>query len=216
MSAWNFKDLTGMKFGRLTVIERTENSESGKTRWLCRCDCGKEIVVCGCNLKNNHTQSCGCIHHEVVSRVFGTHHMSQSRIYSIWVNIKTRCLNHKAVNYHNYGGRGITICNEWQNDFQAFYDYVSKLEHFNEKGYSLDRINNNGNYEPNNLRWADLKTQSRNTRANLIVIYKGKSMPLIDAAELSGIAFPTLWARVRNGDTGDRLFRPVKKFSRKN
>ena len=102
---------------------------------------------------------------------------------------------------------------EWIHDFQKFYDYVSKLPHFGEEGYTLDRIDNDGNYEPDNLRWADRKTQSRNTRRNIIVEYQGTVMSLAEAAELSGIPYRVLLDRYHAGDRGERLFRPVRKRS---
>ena len=99
----------------------------------------------------------------------------------------------------------------WVEDFQAFYDYVSALPHFGEKGYSLGRLDNNGNYEPGNLRFADWKTQNRNRPNNVFVEYQGESMCLMDAAKLSGIKYYTLLTRYKRGDSGERLFRPVKK-----
>lgn len=199
-------DLTGQRFGRLTVIERVENNKFGQTRWKCHCDCGTDKVIDAQSLISGKTQSCGCLNLENHT----THQMAYTLIYRTWGSMKARCLNPNAPNYKNYGGRGIKICDEWQNDFQAFYDYVSQLEHYGEKGYTLDRINVNGNYEPNNLRWATAKEQRRNRRDNHIVEYKGVKMCLTDAAIKSGINKCTLLARVKKGDTGDELFRPVK------
>lgn len=200
-----FIDLTGMKFGRLTVIERApENTKDGHPRWLCKCECGNTCVVDGKNLRRGDTKSCGCLYGQ-------NHEMSHSKIYRTWKDIKTRCFSPNCKNYHNYGGRGITMFPEWINDFQKFYDYVSKLPHFGEEGYTLDRINNDGNYEPDNLRWADSKTQRRNRRNNIIVEYQGRKMTLSEAAELSGINYDTLIRRYRAGDRGERLFRPVRK-----
>lgn len=211
MSATNFVDLTGQKFGRLTVIERAENKGS-QTYWKCRCDCGNVCVVNAYSLKTNHTKSCGCFR-EKFAVVHGKY---KTKIYRIWSAILQRCLNPNVLNYARYGGRGITMYPEWINNFQAFYDYVSKLEHYGEKGYSLDRIDNNGNYEPDNLRWADAKTQARNTRRNVFVEYKGVKMTLAEVAELSEIKIITLWKRYQRGDIGERLFRPVETKIHKN
>lgn len=200
------KDLTGQKFGRLTVIERAENKGS-QTYWRCKCECGKEVIVNAYCLTHNHTKSCGCFRNDFAA----THKMYQTKIYKTWENINSRCNNPNFPEYRNYGERGIEICGEWVDNFQAFYDYVSKLEHFGEKGYSLDRIDNNGNYEPDNVRWADVKTQARNKRNNIIVEYNGELMILADAAEKSGINKCTLRNRYYAGDTGGRLFRPVRK-----
>ena len=103
------------------------------------------------------------------------------------------------------------MCDEWRDNFQAFYDYVSKLEHFGEKGYSLDRINNDGDYEPGNIRWADAKKQSRNRHTNHFVEYNGEMVTLAQAAELSGINYSALMSRENHGDRGEKLFREVKK-----
>jgi len=206
------KDLTGQKFGRLTVIERVEN-KGRYVAWKCRCDCGNEVIVRGDVLKCGRTKSCGCLHNEaaVVNVVKNhKHKKSGKKIYKIWQNMKKRCFNTNSNDYQRYGGRGITVYDEWIHNFQAFYDYVSQLPHFGEKGYSLDRIDNNGNYEPDNVRWADAKTQCRNRRSNCIVEYNGKSMTLAESSEKSGIAFKTLRDRYKRGDTGDRLFRPVE------
>ena len=121
--------------------------------------------------------------------------------------MKQRCLNPNDEHYKRYGGRGITVYPAWIHDFQAFYDYVSKLPHFGEKGYSIDRIDNNGNYEPGNVRWADRRTQAQNKRNIVTVEYAGVVMPILQAAELSGISYTTLLRRFHRGDTGEyRLY----------
>lgn len=201
------KDLRGMKFGRLTVIERAEN-KGAKVCWRCKCDCGQETVVQSWNLTHKHTKSCGCIQDETFSLKHG---LSHTKIYDNWNMMKQRCLNPNIKSYSRYGGRGITVYPEWVDDFQNFYEYVSKLEHFGEKGYSLDRIDNDGDYCVGNVRWADQKTQGRNRRSNIIVEYEGEQMTLVEASELSGIEYHVLNIRYRTGDRGERLFRPVKK-----
>ena len=206
-----FKDLTGQKFGRLTVLERVENAKCGKVRWLCRCDCGNEVIVNGSSLTSQNTKSCGCFHKELISQLVTTHGMTRTKIYSVWCSIKDRCYNENCKNHPQYGGRGIKMCDRWKDSFENFYEDVSKMEHFNERGYSLDRIDNNGDYCPENVRWADRKTQQRNTRANVKVEYEGVQMCLIEAAEKSGINYRTLQRRYYAGDRGDKLFRPVEK-----
>lgn len=165
------KDLTGQKFGRLTVIERADSTKHGAARWLCKCDCGNDTVVIGDELRKGATRSCGCLAKETTSsRMKGctpynkTHGKTGTLIYKEWSEMKRRCNNKNDKSYHNYGGRGISVCDIWQNSFEAFYDNVSKLPHFGEQGYSLDRINNDGNYEPNNVRWATAKEQANNRR----------------------------------------------------
>lgn len=158
------KDITGQKFNRLLVVSRAENSPNGKAIWFCKCDCGNTLKVCGCNLRNGHTQSCGCLQSERTAEASTIHGKAHTKIHSVWKAMKRRCTDPKNQDYHSYGGRGITVCQEWQDSFQAFHDHVSRLPHFGEKGYSLDRKNNNGNYEPGNVRWATAKEQANNSR----------------------------------------------------
>ena len=204
-------DLTGQKFGRLTVLERAENNKWGQPQWLCKCDCGNEVVVKGSNLKSGHTTSCGC-----GSCIKTTHGMSQTPIHNTWRKIKDRCYNPNNPYFYLYGGRGIRVFEEWINDFQAFFDYVSTLEHFNEVGYTLDRIEVNSNYEPCNVRFATAKEQANNRRVNIKVYYDGEEMTLKQAAEISGIKYETLQYRYYKGLRGDEIFKPVdKRFSHK-
>lgn len=212
MSAHNFIDLTNQRFGRLTVIERVENAENRQARWLARCSCGNEVIVRGAELrKANGTRSCGCLNKEIVGNLNRSHGMYGTKIYKTWAKIKSRCLNPADKRYKDYGGRGITICDEWKNDFRAFFDFVSKLEHYGDENYTLDRIDVNGDYEPGNVRWADWKTQARNKRNNIIVEYQGELTTLTEASEKSGINHGTLCYRYHRGDRGDYLFRPVEK-----
>lgn len=160
---YKFTDLTGRKFGRLTVLKRVEN-KGGHLCWECLCDCGNIKIVRGFHLCDGHTLSCGCLQKERTAETHTTHGMNQSRLHKIWIGMKNRCFNPKNYGFKNYGGRGIKVCDEWKDDFQAFYDHVSQLPHFGEEGYSLDRINNNGNYEPGNVRWATRTEQNKNKR----------------------------------------------------
>lgn len=206
-----FIDLTGMQFGRLTVISRSEKTDSsGNVHWNCICDCGNKTVTSGVNLKNGHSQSCGCLCKERTQIANSKHNMRHSQIYGVWCDVKKRCFNSKHKFFSRYGGRGISIYPAWIDNFQAFYDYVSQLEHFGEKGYSLDRIDNNGNYAHGNLRWANQKSQCRNKRNNHLVEYNGVKMTLAEISNLSGIPYKTLWNRFKHGDIGEYLFRPVK------
>lgn len=160
------KDITGMIFGRLTVIRRegTYIFPSGQKRplWLCKCDCGNVITVFARNLISGNTQSCGCLKKEFNT----THDMWGTKVYKCWDNMRSRCLNPNATGYKNWGGRGIKIYEKWIHDFNSFYEYVSKLPHFGENGRTLDRINNDGDYEPDNLRWATRYEQTHNRRVS--------------------------------------------------
>lgn len=215
ISERSLKNLVGMTFGRLTVIERAGSDKHKNALWRCRCTCGNEIFVVSQKLLSGHTQSCNCLNREINSKRLTKHGKSSTKIYRTWCGIKNRCFDSTCEHYDCYGGRGVTIYDEWL-DFQNFYDYVSQLEHFEEPGYSLDRIDNNGNYAPGNIRWANQKTQQRNKRTNRIVEYEGVEMSLAEAAEKSGIKYNTLCNRLRHGDKGDKLFRPTRPVHSRN
>lgn len=155
-------DLTGQRFGRLTVLKRA-GSKNRQSAWLCKCDCGTEKVITSSNLKTN-TISCGCYQKEVAKESNTIHGKAHTALAYVWNSMKQRCFNPNNKAYKNYGGRGITVCAEWKTSFQSFCDYVSALPHFGEKGYTLDRINNDGNYEPGNVKWSTRTEQNNNRR----------------------------------------------------
>ena len=155
-------DLTGKKFGRLTVLRRAE-SINKRTLWLCRCECGNKVVVEAYNLKTGHTQSCGCLQREATSEANKTHGKTHSRLYRIWICMQNRCYRRSYHAYKHYGGRGITVCDEWLHNFQTFYDWAMT------NGYrddlSIDRIDTNKGYSPDNCRWTTMAEQNKNKRA---------------------------------------------------
>ncbi|MDR6555431.1 AP2 domain-containing protein [Paenibacillus qinlingensis] len=159
MSTYNFIDLTGMTFGRLTVIKLTDK----RSTWLCKCICGEEKYILGNNLRRGLTKSCGCLRKENSSELHVTHgktKIKRSSEYNTWTNMIQRCTNPKYTSYIDYGGRGITVCKRWE-DFETFFEDMGKKPTSN---HSLDRTNVDGNYEPNNCKWATLEEQARNKR----------------------------------------------------
>lgn len=191
-------DLASMRFGRLVVVSRAENV-GRTTRWNCLCDCGNLVIVRQPDLKARKTQSCGCLHREQLAERNTVHGLSKTKLCDIWRSMKDRCNNPKNRAYKNYGGRGISICNEWLTDFKAFYDWAMANGYGDNK--SIDRINVNGNYEPENCRWTDYKTQANNTRANHFVEYNGKTQTIAQWADECGIKQHTLIQRLRRGWT---------------
>lgn len=156
----NRLDISGKKFGRLTVLEYAFTNKSRKSMWKCKCECGNEIVVSGSHLVNGHTQSCGCLFVETLPNK--KHGMRKTRLYRIWLGMKSRCFIQSVPCFKHYGGRGITVCDEWKDNFQAFYDWA--MSHGYSDDLSIDRIDVDGNYCPENCRWATWSEQRRNQR----------------------------------------------------
>lgn len=195
------KDITGQTFGRLTALGPIGRDKRKTILWLCQCICGGTKICPVANLFNGNTLSCGCIHREQLAERNRTHGMRNDPLYSIWAGILKRCTNANSRSYLHYGGRGISVCEEWQHDFQAFHTHVSQLPHCGEAGYSIDRIDNDGNYEPGNVRWSTASQQTRNQRRNRLYTYNGKSQCLAEWAEEYAIDYGRLKGRIKLGWT---------------
>lgn len=154
-------DLTGQKFNRWLVIKRAENNNQNKPTWFCRCKCGTERNVSASSIRMGITKSCGCLQKENLQKMSKTHGKSKYPEYTVWLNIIARCYNEKSDYYHDYGGRGISLCDIWRNDFSLFYKDMGARP---SSKHSIDRIDVNGNYEPNNCRWATATEQGWNKR----------------------------------------------------
>ena len=186
-----YKDLTGQRFGRLLVIEKTEQRQGGEILWRCVCDCGTTKLVRGSHLRNGKTMSCSCLIYEKGRNQ--THGLRRTRLYDIWSNLKGRCDNPKNKCYHNYGGRGITYCKEWEH-FEPFWEWA--MANGYRSGLTIDRIDNSKGYCPENCRWATIKEQARNRRTNHLLTYKGETKTITEWAEQYNIPPLTLQARV--------------------
>lgn len=187
----SFINLEGKRFGKLVVIKRVEN-RGHNVCWLCFCDCGKSTIVTTCNLNSGHSKSCGCLRVETTIKrniSTSTHKATGTRLFNIWMGMRERC-KYKTDSYKNYSGRGITVCDDWQKSFEAFRDWA--LSNGYSDNLTIDRINNNGNYEPCNCRWATVREQSLN-RSNTR-LFQGKT--LAEWELITGIPYYALANRI--------------------
>ena len=194
-------DITGQKFGRWIVLKFAYRKH-GNIYWECKCECGMQKNIQGYSLLSGDSKSCGCLRAENPNGV--THNMGHTRLYNIWSKMKGRCLNKKNNQYYLYGGRGLLVYDRW-NKFENFRDdmYKSYLKHvkqFGEKETTIDRFpDNNGNYCPENCRWATKKEQSNNRRTNRPISYNGKILNISQFAKQYNIKYSTLLLRINSG-----------------
>lgn len=163
------KDLTGQRFGRLVVVERVGSSLSREATWRCLCDCGNERIICGSSLRRGGSKSCGCLRDEIESAIHSTHRKTKSRLYNVWSHMIQRCYNPSNTAYKRYGGRGVSVCDEWRNDFMIFYEWAMANGYDENAAFhqcTIDRIDNDKGYSPGNCRWVDAKTQNNNKSNN--------------------------------------------------
>ena len=195
-------DLTGQRFSRLTVISLDDRGIKGKTYWLCQCDCGNVTSVRSDSLRSGRIKSCGCLHNEVAALNVSknhTHKMSSTRIYAEWQSIKSRCLNENNTRWADYGGRGITICDDWRDSFQSFFDW--SIENGYREDLSIDRIDNDGPYNPENCRWVTSEVQARNRRTNINITIGNSTRTLMEWCDIFEIDYKAAYNRyIRNKD----------------
>lgn len=204
----NRLNLIGQKFSRLTVIEFAGSQDKKYTMWKCKCDCGNEVVVRGVRLRNGMTKSCGCYASELKKELNTTHGMSHTKPHMIWCNMRRRCGEPDNNAYHRYGGRGIKVCDRWMESFENFWE---DMKDGYSDGMTLDRIDNDGNYCPENCQWATMKEQSNNRRNNTYLTFNDKTLTLSQWQEEVGIAQGTLSQRLQNGWSVEKtLTTPVK------
>lgn len=204
-------DITGKKYTRLTVLELSHRDKKGRIFWICRCDCGNIKTVHSWHLRRGGTKSCGCLKRDfLINNPPGLTH-GESRTgkmkteYWRWFSIKARCYNPHNRSYPAYGGRGIKICDRWMNDYSAFLSDMGRCP----KGYILDRIDVNGNYEPNNCRWISLRDSQANMRPRGIqVCIDGRTQCILEWARELKIPYGTA---LRRHKAGKPLLRPPKK-----
>lgn len=217
------KDLTGQKFGRLTVTKQIGKSKNGKYLWLCLCDCGKETVVSGSDLVTNHTKSCGCFKKEFAGKQNLKHghkrKHKESTTYKSWSAMLSRCNNKNNKDYKNYGGRGIKVCDKWNKSkggsFENFLIDMGECP----PGLTLDRIDNNkliNGYSPENCRWATDKQQCRNQKSNRILEYNDKKQCASEMAEEYNIPYKIFHARIQRGWPIKKALTTSVRYRRKN
>jgi len=198
-------DLTGQRFGRLVVASKTgDKGKRGEIFWYCLCDCGAESVVRAANLKSGGTVSCGCAQVESCK----THGMTKTRTFKSWESMKQRCLNQNAPDFKRYGGRGIKICARWVDGFANFFEDMGERP----IGASLDRKDVNGNYDPENCRWATRSEQQRNKSNSVLIEWKGDKKCAADWSEIVGISSKIICGRISAGwNVEDALTKPNRK-----
>ena len=205
----NFIDMTGWKMcehgvpdSKIIVIQQMPKTKPKKVFWLCRCDCGNPntFIVDGTSLRCGNTLSCGCIKKERCPKKHGESH---TKLYYVWQTMRKRCENPNSGQYKRYGARGITVCNEWHN-YEAFRDWA--ISHGYKSGLEIERIDNDGNYCPENCRWATHQEQCCNRSSNIWVEYNGNRLSVIECANTTGLSYETILSRVKNGWTSEEIF----------
>ena len=186
-------DLTGQTFGHWKVLKRADNRKK-IVMWLCKCDCGTEKIVQGTSLKNGTSNSCGCHSSRLSENHHKTHGLTNTKLYRVWQRMKNATTNVNNQDYKHYGKKGVMVCSEWFDNFLNFYNW--SITNGYKEGLTIDRIDNNGNYEPNNCRWTTQKVQTNNYSKNILLEYDNEIHTIAEWAEIIGIKYTTLYNRL--------------------
>ena len=201
--------LIGERFGRLVAVEYAGKTYDSRHQFLCKCDCGKETVVLEKHLRNGNTQSCGCFKRDAGLAANTTHGQSKTRLYRIWAGLRSRCNNPNDKKFKDYGGRGITVCQEWQNGFESFATWA--LANGYSEDLTIERKDVNGNYEPSNCLWITSKEQADNKRTSVVITFNGETHTLKRWSEIVGVNYYTMWNRYKAGKSPEEILRHVDK-----
>ena len=190
-------DETGAVYGRLTVIKQSGKDNHGHPLWECMCDCGNTCYVTGARLRNGNTRSCGCLHSEQIASRNTRHGKSKSRLYAIYKGMKDRCTRKANKSFPLYGERGIRLCDEWTGPegYKRFEQWA--LENGYREDLTIDRIDTNGDYSPDNCRWANIEQQANNRRNNHRITFDGKTRTIAEWSRITGISAKKIEARLR-------------------
>lgn len=185
-------DLTGKTFSRLTVLRRNGSDVKGKAVWTCVCTCGNTVYVDGARLRNGKVRSCGCLRHEPYA---ATHHMSKTRLYSIWANMRNRCKRENVKSYKDYGARGIKVCDEWDSSFESFRDWA--LQNGYDDSLTIERKNHEQDYCPENCCFVAKSEQANNRRTCIEIEYLGKTQNLMQWCDELGLNYKRIYNRMK-------------------
>lgn len=207
-----FNDLTGNKYGRLTVVGLSPKKSGRKSFWVCKCLCGNEHLVRSDSLKSGNVQSCGCLKKEQDKDNLTKNHRhkeSHTHLHNTWLRMKARVSNRNNKRYERYGGRGITMCDDWFNSYESFRDWA-KANGYNEN-FTIERVDVNGNYEPNNCTWIPFAEQANNRTTTIWVEWEGRKQNIAQWAKELGFNRGTLYDRYHRGDRPPYLFRELER-----
>lgn len=211
------RDLAGEVFSRLTVLKISDKKTGNRRHFQCVCVCGKIKHISAKSLISGRTKSCGCLQKETVSKLNSKHKLSSCRLHNTWVSMKARCFNVKSKFYRYYGGRGITVCEDWldkENGFINFYQWA--INNGYHKDLTIDRINSLGNYEPSNCRWATRMEQQRNRKNTVSINYQGRKVSIMYLSNLYKIPYNTIYKRNKNCKTITEILKQNEEHSKNN